>query len=115
MRAEQIDRSSASLAMRSQRDGDVHTIALDGEIDIATAEHVEHELLRAEASDAAAIVLDLTRLTFIDSTGIRMLVMAEARTRADGRRLTLRRPPDSVMRVLHIAGVVQRLPFADAG
>ena len=113
-RAEQMI-ELGSLAMRSQRDGDVHTIALDGEVDIATAARVEDELLRAEATDAAAIVLDLTELTFIDSTGIRMLVMAEARTRADGSRLTLRRPPDSVMRVLHLAGVEERLPFADAG
>jgi anti-anti-sigma factor len=101
-----------SLAMRSQRDGDVHTIALDGEVDIATCARVEQELLRAETTDAAAIVLDLTKLTFIDSTGIRLLVMTEARTRADRSRLTLRRPPDSVMRTLQLAGVAERLPFA---
>ncbi|MEY2516274.1 MAG: anti-sigma factor antagonist [bacterium] len=103
-----------SLSMRSHRDGDVHTIALDGEVDIATAGHVEHELQRAEASDATAIVLDLSELSFIDSTGIRMLVMADARDRADGRRLALRRPPDAVLRVLHLAGIADRLPFDDA-
>jgi anti-sigma B factor antagonist len=113
-RAEQM-LELGSLLIRSQRDGDVHTVAVDGEIDIATAGHVEQELLRAEATDATAIVLDLSKLSFIDSTGIRMLVMADARTRADGCRLTLRRPPDSVLRVLLIAGVAERLPFADGG
>jgi anti-sigma B factor antagonist len=111
-RAEQM-LELGSMSIRSQRDGEVHTIALDGEIDIATAGHVEQELLRAEATDAPAIVLDLSKLSFIDSTGIRMLVMADARTRADGCRLTLRRPPDPVLRVLHVAGVAERLRFAD--
>lgn len=50
----------------------------------------------------------------MDSTAIRMLVMADAHSRADSRRLSLRRPPDSVLRVLQVAGVVDGLPFADA-
>jgi anti-anti-sigma factor len=113
-RAEQM-LELGELSMRSQREGAVHTIGLVGEIDIATAAHVEQELLRAEATDATSIVLDLSELSFIDSSGIRMLVMADARSRADSCRLTLRRPPDSVLRVLRLAGVEDRLPFADAG
>jgi anti-anti-sigma factor len=112
-RAEQIS-ELGELSMRSLRQGDVHTIALAGEVDIATAAHVEQELMRAEATDAAAIVLDLSELSFIDSSGIRMLVMADARSRADSCRLTLRRPPDNVLRVLRLSGVEERLPFADA-
>jgi hypothetical protein len=42
-----------------------------------------------------------------------MLVMADARSRADGHRLRLRRPSATVLRVLRIAGVDERLPFAD--
>ncbi len=112
-RAEQISKLG-ELSIRSWRDGEIHTIALRGEVDIATAGHVEQELLRAEATDAAAIVLDLGELSFLDSSGIRVLVMAEARSRADSRRLALRRPPETVLRVLHLAGVAERLPFADA-
>jgi anti-anti-sigma factor len=102
-----------TLSMRSQRDGDTHTIGVGGEVDIASAGDLEQELLRVEATDARAIVLDLSALSFIDSTGIRMLVMADARSRADGHRLRLRRPSATVLRVLRIAGVDERLPFAD--
>ena len=111
-RAEQIVRLG-QLSMRSQRDGDVHTVAVGGEMDIANAAKVEQELIRVEATDAGAIVLDLSGLAFIDSTGIRMLLMADARSRTDGDRLVLRRPPDAVQRVLRLAGVDHRLQFAD--
>lgn len=101
------------LDVRSCRDGDVHTVALTGEMDLANAAEVERELVRAESTDAARIVVDLTGLTFLDSTGIRLLITAHARSNEDGRRLLLIRPPARVFRVLCIAGVDQLLPFAD--
>jgi len=111
-RAEQIV-ELGQLSIRSQRDGETHTIGVDGEVDVASAGRVEQELLRIEATDARAIVLDLSALSFIDSTGIRLLVMAEARSRADSNRLQLRRPPESVLRVLRLTGIEERMPFVD--
>ena len=102
------------LTLRSRRDGDVHTIALTGEMDLSNAGEVERELLHAKATNARAIVLDLSGLQFTDSTGIRLLIAADARSRADSCRLTLTRPPAAVARVLCIAGVDELLPFSDA-
>jgi anti-sigma B factor antagonist len=110
LRAEQTVRLGR-LAMRSQREGVVHEIGLAGEMDLANAADVERELLRVEATDACVIVLDLSGLTFMDSTGIRLLICADARAQADANRLVLGRPPEHVMRVLRIAGVADRLPF----
>lgn len=101
------------LSVRSHRDDDVHTIALAGEMDLANAPEVERELIRAEATNATKIVIDLSELTFMDSTGIRLLITAHARARTDGDRLVLIRPPARVFRVLCIAGVDGLLPFAD--
>lgn len=101
------------LEMTSERAGHVHTIALAGELDLASAAEVEAELRRVEATDAEAIVLDLSRLTFIDSTGIRLVVTADARSRADANRLSLLRGPAAIQRVFTITGVADRLPFAD--
>jgi anti-anti-sigma factor len=111
-RAEQLV-SLGELSMQSARDADTHTIRLRGEMDIANAADVEKELLRVEATDAATIVLDLAELTFIDSTGIRLLLMADGRSRIDGERLVLRRPPEGVLRVLRLAGLEDRLRFSD--
>jgi anti-sigma B factor antagonist len=106
-------RNLGSLVMRSHRDGDTHVIELLGELDIAGAPSLEEELLRIEASDARSIICDLGALEFIDSTGIRLLVMAADRSATDGR-FTILRGPTQVHRVFEITDLVSRLPFADA-
>lgn len=118
--SEQRDRSRASeffelgqLNVRSERDGVVHTISVSGELDLATSPEVERELQRVEATDAESIVLDLSELTFMDSTGVRLIVQAHRRLRADTNRLALLRGPAAVQRVLELSGVSDRLPFAD--
>src|SRR5205085_1242527 len=101
------------LRVRSERDGDVHTVGLAGELDLATAARVERELERVEATDALSIVLDLSGLTFMDSTGVRIVVTAYARSRADANRLALLRGPAAVQRVFELCALGDVLPFAD--
>ena len=99
------------LELRSERDDDEHVIALVGELDLDGAERVAQELQRAEATDVGRIVLDLSRLEFIDSSGIRLIIAADARSRMDGNRLALVRGPRPVHRVFELTGVAERLPF----
>jgi anti-sigma B factor antagonist len=101
------------LHIRSERDGDVHAITLRGEFDLAYARDVEDELKRVEATDARSIILDLSGLSFLDSTGIRLILEAQIRSRQDANRLVLLRAPRTVQRVFTIAGVEKMLPFAD--
>ena len=101
------------LGLTSERDGDVHVIALTGELDLANGDELQRELLRVEATDAQSIVVDLSGLQFMDSVGIHVLLSADARSRADSERLTLLRGPAAVQRVLELTGVVDLLPFAD--
>ena len=101
------------LRVHSERVGVVHTVRIVGELDLANADQLEHELLRVEATDALTIILDLSGLTFMDSTGVRAVLRAHARSRADSNRLTLLRGPTSVQRLFAICGVSELLPFAD--
>jgi anti-anti-sigma factor len=101
------------LTIRLDRDRDVHRIAVEGELDLATADDLERELLRVEASAAQVILVDLSGLSFIDSTGVRLLLSAHARSRADGNRLALLRGPAAVQRVFELTGILDVLPFAD--
>ena len=101
------------LTLTSDREGAVHSICLFGELDLATATTVQDELMRVEASNADSIIVDLSGLTFIDSTGIRLLYCAAARSRADSDRLALLRGGAAVQRVLQINALDDRLPFAD--
>lgn len=99
------------LALRSEREGDAHVIHLLGELDLDGAPRLEQELRRVESTDAGAIVVDLGGLEFIDSTGIRLLVMASERCQPG--RFSLLRGPRQVHRVFEITDLADRLPFAD--
>jgi anti-sigma B factor antagonist len=101
-----------SLALRSARAGEAHVIELIGELDLDGAPRLEEELRRVEASDADAIVVDLGALEFIDSSGIRLLVMAYERSQEG--RFSLLRGPKQVHRVFEITDLADRLPFVDA-
>jgi anti-sigma B factor antagonist len=88
-------------------------ITVYGEMDLSNAEEFEQLLRRAEASDAQAIVVDLSALHFIDSTGIKALFLAAERSRADGNRLAILRGPNEIQRAVDICGLTDSLPFLD--
>ena len=96
----------------SDRDGLVH-VALRGELDLSSVAKVQEELDRIEQSAPATVVLDLSKLTFLDSTGLRCLVTADERARQSGRRVVLVRGPSSVQRVFTITRLEDRLEMVD--
>jgi anti-anti-sigma factor len=95
-----------------ERDGLVH-LALKGELDLSTVGKVQEELRRVEASGPPVLVLDLSKLTFLDSTGLRCLVTADERGREAGRRVVIVRGPDPVQRVFAITRLEERLDMVD--
>jgi anti-sigma B factor antagonist len=99
--------------MDSELLGDVHTIRLAGELDIATAKRVERELERIAAGDAGKIVVDLSSLTFLHSCGLRAMPMAHARLRDQPHRLAIRRGRPAIQRVFEISGLRDLLPWTD--
>lgn len=101
------------LEIRSERRGDEHVIALFGELDLSDADRVAEEIMRVEGTDAETILIDLAGLAFIDSTGVRIIIEADARSRGNGGRLRLLRGPRTVRRVFEIVGLNDRLPFVD--
>lgn len=87
------------------------TVPLNGELDFATAFDVEMKLEQA-IRDADEVVVDLSQLDFIDSTGIRTLLEAHQAARRDGVTLRLLPGPDAVQRVFEMTGLLDELPFA---
>jgi anti-sigma B factor antagonist len=80
-------------------------VAVEGELDLATAPQLRDHLVEL-SEERVEVILDLTRLQFIDSTGLSVLVMAFNRARAAGGSLVLRHPSQSVLRILEITGLV---------
>ena len=87
-------------------------IELSGELDIAGAVALEQELARVEPS-AEAVVIDLRRVAFMDSSGLRLIAIAAQRAGELGRRLALVPGPEQVMRVFDITRMRERLEFVD--
>jgi len=95
-----------------ERDDHVHLV-LRGELDLSTTEKVDTELRRVEESYPPVVVLDLSGLTFLDSTGLRLIVTADQRARQSDRRLTIVKGPATVQRVFSITKLDERLDMVD--
>lgn len=88
----------------STADG-VATVMLEGELDIATAPLLDATLADVERNGTGTVLLDLARVQFIDSTGLRSLLSARQRAEAAGRKLRLANLPVDVERVFDVTGV----------
>jgi anti-anti-sigma factor len=88
------------------RSDDRVVVAVEGELDLATAPQLRERLGALSEEGRTQMILDLTRLYFIDSTGLSVLVMAHNRARADGGSILIRNPSQSVLRILEITGLV---------
>src|ERR1700761_2323013 len=64
------------VAVTGFRSGDVEVVAFAGEIDMTTGPQVQAAIERALAGRPAVLVLDLTEVTFLSSTGLTALVLA---------------------------------------
>jgi anti-sigma B factor antagonist len=95
-----------------ERDGAVHLV-LTGELDISSATRVEDEIGRVETGAPPVLVLDLRKLEFMDSTGLRLIVAADGRARDNGRRLVIVRGPDAVQRIFRVTRLEERLEIVD--
>lgn len=89
----------------------VLTLRPRGELDIATVPRLRDAL--AQREPAEALVLDLRDLSFLDTSGLQMVVEVGRRARTEGFELTLVRGPHAVQRVFEIAGLTEMLPFSD--
>ena len=83
-------------------DGETVTLALGGELDLATAPELWAAIDHALAQGRQHLVLDLAELGFVDSTGLGVFVRAGKELRASGGRLTLRNPGERVAKLLAI-------------
>ena len=100
------------VVVRIERD--VVRVCAFGEVDIETAAQISERLEEATARGARHVVLDLRGVTFLDSTGLHMVLEADAASRARGWQFGLVGGPPDVQRVFDLTGSRARLPFLAA-
>jgi anti-sigma B factor antagonist len=100
------DVSRTALLDISIDHGPITTITLTGDLDPATAPLLDDALGTLVADDAVGrVVLDLSGLSFLDSSGLRVFVTAREALVSRGADLALRQPSANVSRLLDITGL----------
>ena len=94
--------------------GDVVGLALAGDLDMSATFALEPVLDRVLAEDPSELVLDLSHVAFVDSSGLGLLLATHERaTRADVDMAIAGAGPE-IQRVLHVAGLDGVLPVRDS-
>ncbi len=102
-----------TLRVSTERRDDTIVLVLEGELDIATAPRIEEALRAAEEQAPAILVLDLRALDFMDSTGLRTILSADARAREAGRRLAVVQGNENIRRVFEVTRLYDRVQIVD--
>ena len=84
-------------------------VAIAGELDIATVPHVSAALEAEPAASAGAVAVDLTGVTFMDSTGLAALVKLEHALAARAGRLAVACPEGPARLLLDVTGLAEQL------
>lgn len=103
----------SALSVRIEPDPDATTVALEGELDLATREEAEAALLQAEAAGPKLLMLDLRGLDFMDSTGVQVVLAAELRARTAGWGFAVVRGEGTVAKLLRLTRLEERLRVVD--
>jgi anti-anti-sigma factor len=93
--------------------GEMLLLRLTGELDMAGVDRFERLLTSHQTPEAATFVLDMRGLTFIDSSGLRAVIMADQRVRDGGGRFIVVRGPERVNQVLEMTGVARQIELVD--
>jgi anti-anti-sigma factor len=84
-----------------------------GELDLATVPTLDACLAELRDSGCRQLIVDLSRLEFMDSTGLRLRLHYDAAARQDGFSFSLTRGPAAFQRVFELSGTHGVLTFTD--
>ena len=93
--------------------GDTSWVRPVGELDLDTAPQLEETMTAVRAEGSARLLLDLRDLTFMDSTGLRLVIRWDTAARADGFDFAIVPGPDVVQRVIRLTGMDDVLKVAE--
>jgi anti-sigma B factor antagonist len=97
----------------SEREAGTGRLTLVGELDLATVPLVQEAVDELLARAVSRLVIDLSGLGFVDSSGLRLFIVLTQRAASEGWKLSLTRPQEQAMTVFRVSGLVENLPFAE--
>jgi anti-sigma B factor antagonist len=103
------------FAIRVVRAEQATTLAVTGEVDLSTAGELAEAGVAALAAGAAVVIVDLSGVTFLDSTGLAALVTINNQARNGGATLIIARPRARVRHLFRITGLDMAFTITDGG
>ena len=102
------------MEIEVQRSEDRTLVIVAGELDASTASYLYDALSDLELADPRHVVLDLAKVTFMDSTGLSVIVTAHRRLDHVKGTLTIFSPPSSIRRLFEMTGLTTTLDIVPA-
>ncbi len=99
-----------TLQIRTEGEPDEFTVALSGELDLASAGRLDTTIAELCADGAKRVVLELGELEFMDSTGLRSVLVGDELCKVSGCELLIGDTSRQVARLFEVSGVRERLP-----
>jgi anti-sigma B factor antagonist len=106
-----VSQHSGAFTCDVSAEGDAATVSPRGELDMATAGALDQELRRLHDSGVDKILLDLGGLTFMDSSGLHLIVRWAGEAGRNGFEFELGPGPPAVQRIFNLTALEDTLPF----
>jgi anti-sigma B factor antagonist len=91
--------------LHTESEGSTALVSLRGDLDIQVAQQVADALTEVESTEPDLLVVDLGRLSFMDSTGMGVIAAAHVRAIETGRRFVIVTPPAGVRQAFEVSGL----------
>jgi anti-sigma B factor antagonist len=105
---------AGKLLIGVSSEGERVVLRLDGELDLASVPTLENAMANEQFDGIAEIVLDLRGLEFIDSTGLRAILLQDKRSTERGQTFALVRGSEQVQRLLDMTHVDEHLKIVSS-
>jgi anti-sigma B factor antagonist len=103
------------LSVEADQNEGVYRVALRGELDVSTAPRFNTVLSDPRIRQCHTLMVDLSELTFMDSTGLSAVLVGEMHARTRGQRFAVVRGPRHVQELFRLTGVDHFLEVVDSG
>jgi anti-sigma B factor antagonist len=100
------------LGIRAEQRGTDRVFHVSGELDRASAKALDDEL-RGAIAGPSPVVLDLREVTFIDSTGLQVLVLTAKQSALNGTSLKIVGVTERARKLFELTGLERVLPLGD--
>ena len=108
-----MSQDTLSIDVGSAADGNAQIFVLHGSLDVATSPAARAALIDAAERGHHEIIVDLSRVDFLDSTGLGALIGAQRRAKENGGQVRLVVADGQILRLLRITGLLSVLPVYD--